>query len=88
MLRVTKEDINLTLEDLHSILDSPQDLTHLIRLYRTSFRDFLLNKDRCRYFWVDEREAYQILAAGCIQLMFRILKKDTYEMYSPGSQAS
>jgi hypothetical protein len=88
ILRVTKEDINVTLEDLHSILDSPQDLTHPIRLHHPSFRDFLLNKDRGGDFWVNEKEAHQILATGCIQLMSRILKKDICEMHSPGSQAS
>ena len=50
MLCVTKEDINLTLKDLHSILDSLKDLTYLIRLYYPLFRDFLLNKDRYRDF--------------------------------------
>jgi hypothetical protein len=88
MLCITKEDINLTLEDLHSILDSPKDSTHPIRLHHPSFRDFLLNKDRCGDFWVDEKEAHQILAAGCIQLMSQTLKKDICEMHAPGSQAS
>jgi hypothetical protein len=88
MLRVTKEEINLTLEDLHSILDSPQDLTHPIRLNHPSFRDFLLNKDRCGDFWVDKKEAHQILAAGCIQLMSQTLKKDICNIHTPGTQAS
>jgi len=88
ILCVTKEDINLTLEDLHSILDSPKDLTHPIRLHHPSFRDFLLSKDRCRDFWVDEKEAHQILAASCIQLMSQALKKDVCEMNASGSQAS
>ncbi len=50
MLYVLKEDINLILEDLYSILDRLKDLTYLIRLYYPSFRDFLLNKDRYRDF--------------------------------------
>jgi hypothetical protein len=36
---------------------------------------------------VDEKEAHQILATGCIQLMSQ-LKKDVCEMHAPGSQAS
>ena len=88
MLCITKEDINLILEDLYSILDSPKDLTHPIRLYYPSFRDFLLNKDRCGDFWVDKKEAHQILAASCIQLMSQTLKEDICEMHAPGSQAS
>jgi hypothetical protein len=37
---------------------------------------------------VDEKEAHQILATGCIQLMPQTLKKDICEMHTPGSQAS
>jgi len=88
MLGVTKEDISLTLEDLHSILDSPKDPTHPIRLHHPSFRDFLLSKDRCGDFWVDEKEAHQILAASCIELMSQTLKKDICKLHAPGSQAS
>jgi hypothetical protein len=88
MFCVTKKDINLTLKNLYSILDSLQDLTHPIRLYYSLFRDFFLNKDQYKDFWVDKKEAHQILAAGCIQLMSQILKKDICEIRSPSSQAS
>jgi len=37
---------------------------------------------------VDEKEAHQILAASCIQLMSQTLKKDICEMHTPGSQAT
>ena len=83
-----REDIDRTFEDLYAILDIPEDPTRPLRLHHPSFRDFLLNKDRCRDFWVDEKEAHQILAAGCIQLMSQTLKKDICEMHAPGSQAS
>jgi hypothetical protein len=79
-IRVTQ-----TLERLQAILDVPKDITGFLRLHHPSFRDFLLNKDRCRDFWVDEKKAHQILAAGCIQLMSQTLKKDICEMHTPGS---
>ncbi|KAG0645179.1 hypothetical protein D0Z07_9199 [Hyphodiscus hymeniophilus] len=41
-IRVTQ-----TLERLQAILDIPKDVAGLLRLYHPSFRDFLLNKDRC-----------------------------------------
>jgi hypothetical protein len=90
ILYITKEDINLTLEDLHSILDSLKDLTHSIRLHHPSFRDFLLKEERCKdpNFWVDEKQAHHTLATSCIQLMSQTLKKDICQMYTPGSQAS
>ncbi|KFY02933.1 hypothetical protein O988_01801, partial [Pseudogymnoascus sp. VKM F-3808] len=77
-----------TLERLQAIVDVPKDVAGFLRLHHPSFRDFLLNKDRCGEFWVDEKEAHQILAAGCIQLMSQTLKKDICEMRAPGSQAS
>jgi hypothetical protein len=43
MLYVTKEDINLALVDLHSVLDIPKDQICPIRLHHPSFRDFLLS---------------------------------------------
>jgi hypothetical protein len=68
----------LALIDLHSVLDIPKDQTCPIRLHHPSFRDFLLNKDRCMdlNFWVDEKKAHQTLADSCIQLMSTSLKQN------------
>jgi hypothetical protein len=88
LLHLPREDINRTFKDLHAILDIPKDPTRPLRLHHPSFRDFLLNKDRCGDFWVDKKKAHQILAAGCIQLMSQTLKKDICEMHAPGSQTS
>ncbi|KAH8650313.1 hypothetical protein BGZ60DRAFT_473956 [Tricladium varicosporioides] len=84
LLHLPREDINRTFEDLHAILDIPKDPTRPLHLHHPSFRDFLLNKDRCGDFWVDEKEAHQILATSCIQLMSQTLKKDICEMHAPG----
>jgi hypothetical protein len=88
LLHLPREDVDQTFEDLYAILDIPDDPTRPLRLHHPSFRDFLLNKDRCEDFWVDEKKAHKILAAGCIQLMSQTLKKDICEMHAPGSQAS
>jgi hypothetical protein len=85
LLHLLREDVDQTFEDLYAILDIPDDATRALRLHHPSFRDFLLNKDRCGNFWV---AAHQVLAAGCIQLMSHTLKKDICEMHAPGSQAS
>jgi hypothetical protein len=55
LLQIPKEDINETLEDLHAILDIPKDQIRLLRLHHPSFRDFLLEKERCGdlNFWAD-----------------------------------
>jgi hypothetical protein len=88
LLQLSREDIDSTFNDLHAILDIPNNPTRQLRLHHPSFRDFLLNKDRCGDFWVDEKETHQRLTAGCIQLMSQTLKKDICEMQAPGSQAS
>jgi hypothetical protein len=88
LLHLPREDVNRTFEDLYAILDIPEDPTCPLRLHHPSFRDFLLNKDRCGDFWVDEKGAHQILAAGCIQLMSQTLKKDICEIHAPDTQAS
>ncbi|PVH67895.1 HET-domain-containing protein, partial [Cadophora sp. DSE1049] len=82
-IRVTQ-----TLERLQAILDVPKDVAGLLRLHHPSFRDFLLNKDRCGDYWVDEKEAHQLVATSCIQLMSQRLKKDICDMHAPGTQAS
>jgi hypothetical protein len=58
LLYLPKEDINRIFEDLYTILDIPKDPTQPLRLYYPLFRNFLFNKDRCRDFWVDEKEVY------------------------------
>jgi hypothetical protein len=88
LLHLPKKEIDQTFEDLHAILDIPKDPTYLLRLHHPSFRDFLLNKDRCREFWVDEKQAHQTLATSCIQLMSQTLKKDACELHTPGYQAT
>jgi hypothetical protein len=86
LLCVTKEDIDKTLEDLHSVLDVPKDQTRPLRLHHPSFRDFLLNSDRCKdpNFWVDEKQAHQRLADNCMRLMSTSLKQDICGLDAPG----
>jgi hypothetical protein len=86
LLRVTKEDVDQTLEDLQSILYVPKDQNHPLRLHHPSFRDFLLNNERCKNlnFWVDEKQAHQTLANSCIGLMSTSLKQDICGLNTPG----
>ncbi|KAH9203249.1 hypothetical protein DL95DRAFT_321786, partial [Leptodontidium sp. 2 PMI_412] len=88
LVQVSKEEFYSTFNDLHAILDIPNDPTHPLRLHHPSFRDFLLGKDRSGDFWVDENEIHHVLASSCMQLMSQTLKKDICEAQAPGSQAS
>jgi hypothetical protein len=69
VIGISRTKVTQTLEKLQAVLEVPNDVASSLRLYHPSFRDFLLNKDRCGEFWVDEKEAHQKLAARCIQLM-------------------
>jgi hypothetical protein len=87
LLDVQGEGIIRTLDDLHSILDipKPKDRFRPLRLHHPSFRDFLLNKERCgKHFYVDEMKAHRMLADNCIRLMSNSLKRDICQQEAPG----
>jgi hypothetical protein len=86
LLHLPKEDMDEILDDLHSILDIPEDSSRPLRLHHPSFRDFLLNRERCgdQNFWVDVKQAHQKLADSCIWLMDTCLKQDICSVGIPG----
>jgi hypothetical protein len=85
-----RTEINSTLRKLHAVLDIPKDQTQPLRLHHPSFRDFLLNRDRCKdpNFWVDEKQAHQVLANSCIKLMSASLKQYICGVDAPGTLVS
>ena len=90
LLHRPKQDVDQTLEDLHAILDVPEDRARPLRLHHPSFRDFLLNKDRCgdSHFWVDEKQTHWALANNCMRLMSTSLKRDICGLCTPGVLAT
>jgi len=90
LLRMSVQAVGETLNDLHSILDIPEDQSLPIRLHHPSFRDFLLDKERCNdsQFSVDEKKAHGALADACIQLMSKRLGRNICGLCSPGTLAS
>jgi hypothetical protein len=89
LLQVSSEDVDQTLEDLHAILNIPEDLAQPLRLHHPSFRDFLLSKDRCSNgnFWVDEKITHENLASHCLKLMSARtgLRHDMCSLSKPGT---
>jgi hypothetical protein len=87
LLLTPKQRVNSMMKDLHAILDIPQDHTRPVRLHHPSFRDFLLNKERCEdpNFWVDGKQAHWTLAVNCIQIMSISLKQDICGVHAPGT---
>ncbi|CAG8982160.1 hypothetical protein HYALB_00003595 [Hymenoscyphus albidus] len=89
LLQVSREYVDSTFNDPHTILDIPDDPTRQLRLHHPSFRDFIVNKDRCGNFWVDKKQAQGTLATCCIELMMsKTLKKDICELHAPGYQVT
>lgn len=83
LLSTAQDDVDQTLDDLHAILSIPKDSTLPLRLHHPSFRDFLFDKARCEEFWVDEKQAHQILADRCMQFMSTSLKQDICGVDAP-----
>jgi len=90
LLELDQEAIDLRLRHLRSVLNVPDDPNAPIRLLHPSFRDFLVNNQRCcdPYFWVDEKKAHAALADSCMRLMSRSrdgLRKDICGQRAPGT---
>jgi hypothetical protein len=80
--KITSEIIT----ELHSILDVPEEHNHPLRLHHDSFRNFLLNENRCkqRGMVVNEQQAHLRLAKGCFRVMSSVLREDVCGQYMPG----
>lgn len=87
LLQVRKRWLDNVMDQLHAILDIPDDTSRPLRLHHPSFRDFLLDEDRCKdpKFWVDEKKAHGLLADRCLQLMSSTLKEDICGVGAPGT---
>jgi len=86
LLFISDEKVKQTLKGLHAIIDIPKEKTNPLRLHHPSFRDFLLDKRRCRDpdFWLESKQVHQTLAESCIQLMSTSLKQDLCGLDAPG----
>jgi hypothetical protein len=87
LLRVPKQEVNQTLEDLRAILNIPEDQSCPLRLHHPSFRDFLFDKERCGdpNIWIEEKHAHQTLVDSCMRLMSSSLKQDICGVVTPGT---
>jgi hypothetical protein len=86
LLNIQRENIIQALDDLYSILDIPKESFRPLCLHHPSFRDFLLNKNRCgKHFYVDEIQAHRTLADSCIRLMSNSLKQDVCRQGAAGT---
>jgi len=83
LLNTSQDEVDQTFDDLHAILNIPEDPSRPLRLHHPSFREFLFKKRRSKEFWVDEKAAHQQLTDSCIRLMSS-LQQDIYGLDAPG----
>jgi hypothetical protein len=85
LLALPTRDVDEILKQVQALLDVP-DSPHLpVRLLHPSFRDFLLDKERCLevQFWIDEKKAHAKLAVDCLNVMSNALKRDICGLRTP-----
>lgn len=71
-----QQELDGTLRALHAVLDVPRDTDQPVQAFHLSFRDFLLDQNRCGHphLWVDERHTHLELANHCLDLMSSSLR--------------
>lgn len=81
------DTISVTLDPLKSLLNVPEDRTSPIQLLHPSFRDFLINQERCfdTLFWIDEKKAHHDIAEQCLYVMSKTLKRNICRLKTPGT---
>ncbi|KAG9519327.1 WD40 repeat-like protein, partial [Aureobasidium melanogenum] len=86
LVRIEKEDVVGALRDMRSVLHVPADQNSIVRLLHPSFREFLLDADRCtdRQFAIDERRVHYDLFVHCFQVMSARLEQYMCGLRHPG----
>ncbi|KAK5988239.1 Vegetative incompatibility HET-E-1-like protein [Cladobotryum mycophilum] len=88
MLEEPMEMIKSALDQLHSVLDIPEQDDAPIRLLHPSFRDFLLDPTRCTnlMFSIDAIRAHAFLFECCLKIMSGHLRRNMCNLPHPGFQ--
>jgi hypothetical protein len=75
LLELEAEDVQLTLRNLHSVLDVPDDGSYIFR-HHASFQDFLQDAKRAGKFYVGAKQL-------CVDLVHSVFKALTYQCDCP-----
>jgi hypothetical protein len=87
LLNMDEYTVKYTVNSLRSVLDVSESQDCRIQLLHPSFRDFLLDPQRCfeRQFWIIEDQTHRDLFVSCITLMSNHLKRDLCNLQLPGA---
>jgi len=86
LLCLRSGEVKEALDSLRSVLNIPKNESQPVRIFHPSFRDFLLDKQRCsdRGFWINEKERHIDLFRHCLELMSKRLRQDICNIREPG----
>jgi len=86
LLGLRRGKVRTVLASLRSVLNIPEIESQPVRIFHPSFRDFLLDKQRCsdRQFWINEKERHIDLFRHCLELMSKHLRHDICDIREPG----
>ncbi|KAH8807393.1 hypothetical protein F5884DRAFT_341401 [Xylogone sp. PMI_703] len=90
ILQVSSAEMNGALEGLHSVLDIAENPNTPIQLVHPSFRDFLLNRQRCTdpRFLISGDDTHTELFKRCLWVLSNSLKRDICNLNDEGIETS
>lgn len=88
MLGESKDMIASPLGSLHSLMDVPEEAGRLVRLLHPSFREFLLDPQRCTnaMFCINAKEAHRCLFDCSLRIMLAHLRRNMCDLGRPGTR--
>ncbi|KAJ5364524.1 uncharacterized protein N7496_010237 [Penicillium cataractarum] len=78
LLAENKSDIESIFQRLHSAISGGEDRASPVRLLHLSFRDFLLDDQRClaQSFLISQRDVHDLLLTDCLHVLSATLKQN------------
>jgi len=85
LLQIPFKMVSSTLDSLRSVVNVPENASQPVRLFHLSFRDFLLDSQRCSdsRFQIDEKERHTILFRKCMEHISQ-LQENICNLWGPG----
>jgi hypothetical protein len=89
LLGVKKESIITVLSALHSVIDIPEYHSEPIRILHPSFREFLLDPNRCtdNFYSILVSNAHGHILTRCVTYLISQLKRNILDISKPGAKA-
>ena len=76
LLGLKKGSTKSHLSPFHSVIRGASEDNVPVAVFHASFRDFVVNQDRCREHWVAADTGHQILAQRCLQCLNKSLRRN------------